>query len=57
MFPIYGIKTKEDFKNSLLSRQRIKDRENVKEIYEYQLKEMYANGLTANGIDEILSCV
>lgn len=57
MFPIYGIKTKEDFKNSLLSRQRIKDRENVKEIYEYQLKEMYANGLTADGIDEILSCV
>lgn len=57
VFPLHGIKTKEDFKNSLASRQRVKERQNVKEIYQYQLKEMYANGLSAAGIDEILSCV
>jgi hypothetical protein len=30
VFPLYGIKAREDFQNSLISRQRIKERGNVK---------------------------
>jgi hypothetical protein len=44
-------------KATFYSRKKLKDRESAKDIYEYELKEMYSNGLTANGISDILSCV
>lgn len=57
VFPIYGIKDKESFKNAVLSRSGSKLGESRRKNYEYELKEMDASGLSKNAINDIFSCI
>ena len=54
VFPIYGINNARDFKNSLQSRQ---EQSLSKRNFDYELKEMDANGLSRNAINDIFSCI
>ena len=56
VFPIYGIRRKEEFKDSLLSRANLKQ-SSKKRSYEYELKEMESKGLSKAAISNIFSFV